>query len=253
VLVTLSQIIEAINDHEKELLVFNCESAEAIVEDLSEYFQSQNVRIDAVTTASGRPTNVAVLSDRDTVLSVVDCWTLRELLDGVATDQDTTGVADADYEPILGHLKETTFTAYDTEQMLYTSREIEDRARRVRGGTIHAGFQRLSRLAEEASIYADLAAGGLDVHAYGTPDQPPPDIDGVTAHAVDNVEIAETWFVVFDGGGTDSQKTALLAEERGAGSFYGAWTYDPTIVDSILDHLEAAYHSADRTQPRSGT
>ena len=248
---TLRQILEAINDHEKELIVFNSDSDEGIVEELRGYFQSQNVRIDAVTTASGRPEDFAVLSDRDTVLSTVGLWTLRELLDGVATDQETTGVADANYEPILGHLKETTFTAYDTEQMLYTSREIEDRARRVGEGAIHAGFQRLSLLAEQASIYTDLAARGLDVHAYGTPDQPPPEIDGVSAHAVDNAEIAETWFVVFDGGGTDSQKSALLAEQQSDDSFYGAWTYDPTIVDSILDHLETAYLSVDRTQPRS--
>ncbi|WP_135664216.1 DICT sensory domain-containing protein [Halorhabdus rudnickae] len=249
---TLTQILEAINDHEKELIVFNCSSDEQIVAELREYFQSQNVHIDAVTTASGRPEDLAVLSNRDTVLSMVHLWTLRELLDGVATDQDTTGVADMNYEPILGHLKETTFTAYDTEQMLYTSREIEDRARRVGEGTIHAGFQQLSMLAGEASIYTDIAARGLDVHTYGTPDQPPPDLDGVTVHSVDNAEIAETWFVVFDGGGTDSQKSAILAEERESRSFYGAWTYDPTIVDSILDHLETAYLSADRTHPRSG-
>jgi len=250
---TLSGIIEAINEHEKELRLFNCDSGGSIADDLAEYFRTQNVRIRTETTSSGRPADVAILSNRESVLSVVTVSTLEELLDGVATDRDAPGVADVRYEPVLGHLKETTFTSHDTAQMLYASREIEDRARRVGEGAIHAGFQRLSLLAEQASIYTDLAARGLDVHAYGTPDEPPPDIDGGTIHAVENDEIAETWFVVFDGGGEDLQKSALLAEERDEGSFYGAWTYDPAIVDGILDHLEGTYLAAGRTQPRSGT
>ncbi|CCQ34018.1 sensor protein [Halorhabdus tiamatea SARL4B] len=249
---TLAQILEAIGDHEKELVVFNDEADGSIVDELREYFRTQNVRIRAETTASGRPTGVAVLAKRRTVLSVVSVATLRELLAGVPSGADAIGIADGDYEPILGYLKETTFTSRDTEQMLYTTREIEDRARRVRGGTIHAGFQRLSLVADQQPIYADLAARGVDVHIYGVPDVPTPEIDGAV-HAVGNDEIAETWFVVFDGGGEGVQKCALLAEERGDGSFDGAWTYDPTIVDSILEHLEETYLAADRTRPQSDT
>ncbi|ACV12520.1 putative sensor protein [Halorhabdus utahensis DSM 12940] len=249
---TLSQIVEAISEHEKHLVLFNCDPGDPIVEDLRVYFQSQNVRIEGETTASGAPANVAVLSDRESVLSIEAVSTLRELLENVPPGTDAIGIADGEYESILGHLKETTFTSYDSEQMLYATREIEDRARRVRAGTIHAGFQRLSELVEQRSIYADLAARGLDVHAYGVPDTTPPDIEGATIHAVENDEIAETWFVAFDGGDEDSQKCALLAEERGDGSFFGTWTYDPTIVDSILGHLEETYLAADRTQPQSG-
>jgi len=249
---TLAQIVEAIHDHEKELTLFNCDPDDPVADELAAYFRTQNVRLRTETTSSGRPTGVAVLSDRDRVRSIVSVSTLKELLDGVPPGADAVGIADGEYEPILEHLKETTFTSYDTEQMLYASREIEDRARRVRGGTIHAGFQRLSLLAEQRSIYADLAARGVEVHAYGVPDTPPPDIDGAV-HAIENDEIAETWFVVFDGGGEDIQKSALLAEECAEGSFYGFWTYDATIVDSILEHLEATYLSADRTQTQSGT
>ncbi|WP_136688542.1 DICT sensory domain-containing protein [Halorhabdus amylolytica] len=250
---TLAQIVEAIHDHEKELTLFNCALDDPIAADLATFFGTQNVRIRTVSTSSGRPADVAVLSDRDRVRSIVAVPTLRELLEGVPPGADAVGIADGEYEPILEPLKETTFTSYDTEQMLYTSREIEDRARRVRGGTIHAGFQRLSLFAEQRAIYADLAMRGVEVHAYGVPDTPPPDIDGGTVHPVENDEIAETWFVVFDGGGEELQKSALLAEERDEGSFYGAWTYDAAIVDSILDHLEGTYLAADRTPQRSGT
>jgi DICT domain-containing protein len=56
---------------------------------------------------------------------------------------------------------------------------------------------------------------------------------------VDNDEIATVWFVIFDGAGQDLAKTALLAEERSPGSYYGFWTYDPVFVDRIIDHLNA--------------
>lgn len=247
----LSQIIQAITEHEKELTLVNCDSADSIAEDLESYFQSQNVRISTATTASGRPADVVVLSRREGVLSVTSSSTLRELLREVPTGDDSPGFADAKYEPILGHLKETTFTSYETEQMLAASREIEDRAYRVGTGTIHAGFQRLSLLDDQQTVYTELAERGVEVHAYGIPDIPPPDIDEGTVHTIETDEIAETWFVVFDGGDDESQKSALLAEERNEKSFYGVWTYDATIVDSILNHLEESYLSLDDTRQRS--
>jgi hypothetical protein len=72
----------------------------------------------------------------------------------------------------------------------------------------------------------------------------PPEIDGVTLHQEDTREIAESWFVVFDGAGDPLDACALLAEERGDTDerlFYGFWTYDPAIVDDILAHLDQRY------------
>jgi DICT domain-containing protein len=82
------------------------------------------------------------------------------------------------------------------------------------------------------------------VHAYGVPDAPPPDLGSGQIHPVSTEEIAETWFVVFDGGGDESQKTALLAHERDEGSFYRSWTYDPGFVDRVLDYLNYTYNTA---------
>ena len=241
--------IEYIEGHEKELVVFN--PTDPVAAELADYFATQNVRIATERTASGAPTDLAVLGNSDELLAVVDASRLRELIEDVPGGG--AGIADAEYEDVLAHLKETTFTSYDTEQLLYASREIEDRARRVGRGTIHAGFQRCSNVAEQRSIYADLARQGVDVHAYGVPDVDPPDLGSGQFHAVETDEIAETWFVVFDGGGTDAQKTALLAEERAEGTFYGAWTYDPGIVDSVQEHLERTYlPSAGDPRQRSG-
>lgn len=240
----LVECIEAIKQHEKELVLFNLQTKASIIEDLRAYFEIQNVRITTATTASGRPADIAVLSNKETVLTLVDVALLQKLLDHTQTDD--IGIADTRYEPVLEHLKETTFTSYDTKQMLYASREIEDRTRRVGRGTIHAGFQHLSILTEQQSVYTDLAERGLEVHAYGIPDITPPDIGPGHVHGIGTEEIATMWFVVFDGGGKRSQKSALLAEERQENTFYGAWTYDSAIVDSICQYLEQKYISKQR-------
>lgn len=243
----LHRTVELIETLEKELALFNVDPSDPIDGQLATHFETLNVRITTHQTASGVPADIAVLSSTDGVLEILDVDMLRELADQTPVRTSDVGISDVAYEQVLGHLKETTFTSYDTEQMLYASREIEDRARRAGQGTIHAGFQRCSVMATQRPVYADIARQGVDVHAYGVPDRTPPDLADGQVHAIEADEIAASWFVVFDGGGDPSQKSALLAEERDDGVFYGAWTYDPKIVDIILDHLEETYVSIDST------
>jgi len=240
----LRDSIEWIRRHEKELRLFNVDPTDAIHGELETYFETQSVRITAGQTVSGSPEAVAVLSDESAVLAVVDVSMLRRLLETGGSGVDELGITDERYERILRHLKETTFTSHDIEQLLYASREIEDRARRVAQGSIHAGFQQCSVMAQQQSVYTGLAHRGVSVHTYGVPDATPPDLGSGQVHAVSTDEIAETWFVVFDGGGDDSQKTALLAHEAEGNAFYGAWTYDPTFVDHVLAHLTQTYSSS---------
>ncbi|WP_299332922.1 DICT sensory domain-containing protein [Haloplanus sp.] len=242
--------IECVKHHEKELRLFNVDPTDAIHEALRTQFAMLNVRITVGQTASKAPEDVAVLSNRRVVLAVVDGSTLRELLGDVPTKAGRLGVTNGKYRTILRHLKETTFTSYDTEQLLYGSREIEDRARRIGQGSIHAGFQRCSAMTDQRSVYADLASQGVSVHAYGIPDATPPDLGSGHVHAVPADEIAETWFVVFDGGGDETQKTALLACERADNEFYGVLTYDPGFVDPLLAYLDRTYDtSTDGVEP----
>ncbi|AWB27654.1 DICT sensory domain-containing protein [Halococcoides cellulosivorans] len=246
----LREIVDYVESMEKQLVLFNLPDASRIDERLEDFFETQNVRVRTARTASGRPANVAVLSDRDGVRAIVTVDRLRDLVEE-GPSGGGLGAADAAFEPILEPLKETTFTAYDRTQMLATSREIEDRARRVGRGTIHAGFQRTSLMARQASIYRDLSERGLTVHTYGVPDGVVPELGAGTVHTTEADEIAQTWFVVFDGGGNPTQKSALLAEERRPGQFYGVWTYDGVIVDRILDRLETAYSFDPERQSRS--
>lgn len=247
----LRETIRFINRAEKELNLFNLVPGDPIVESLETFFQTQNVRITTNRTASGEPSDIAVLSNTDKLLEITSVETLRELLTHSQSGAEPSGISDTEYEEILGPLKETTFTSYDTREMLYASREIEDRAHRVGEGTIHAGFQRCSIMAEQRTIYRDLAHRGVTVHTYGVPDARPPELGDGQVHQTRADEIADFWFVVFDGGGKPAQQCALLAEHRTGETFYGAWTYDPAIVDSVCDHLVRTYLSTADTTPRS--
>ncbi|AWB28029.1 DICT sensory domain-containing protein [Halococcoides cellulosivorans] len=237
---SLRLIVEAIESLEKDLTLFNLPPASRIAERLERFFETQNVRIRTAQTASGRPEEIAVLSRPEAVIALVEVDRLRELVDEGPPDSDL-GIRDGAFEPFLTPLKETSFTAYDKRQMLATTREIEDRARRVGSGTIHTGFQRSSLMALQAPIYRDLADRGLTVHTYGVPDGAIPHIGQGTVHTPETDEIAQTWFVAFDGGTEPTQATALVAEERKEGQYYGVWTYDPAIVGQIVTHLEETY------------
>ncbi|WP_436901557.1 DICT sensory domain-containing protein [Halovenus halobia] len=236
----LRQTINSVQAHEKELALFNIDADERIDEELRSFFRTQNVRITTAQTASGCPEEIAVLAAGETVLAVVEVETLRELVDGAGAQSRRLGVTDTAYSEVLSHLKETTFTSCETADMLYASREIEDRARRNGTGTVHAGFQRCSTIVSQQAIYEDLSRTGVSVHAYGVPDVTPPELAGGQVHAVGG-EIADLWFVVYDGGSEESQKSALLAEEDSAGRFYGFWTYDSAIVDSVCQYLTETY------------
>lgn len=248
----LRKTIEFIRTLEKELALFNVDSSDPISQELTSFFQTRNVRITTNRTASGAPAEVAVLSTETEVLVIVDLDILRELITHSLASADVIGIVDTEYEAVLGHLKETTFTSYDTEQMLYASREIEDRARRIGQGTIHAGFQQCSLMHPQRSIYTDLARQGLDVHMYGVFDTSPPDIEKGQVHTSETTEIATMWFVIFDGAGDDTQKSALIAEEQDQDTFYGAWTYDTGIVDRVLEYLEQTYVLPADTRSRPG-
>jgi DICT domain-containing protein len=241
---SLSDVIEYVKGNEKTLVVFNPPADSTLVSDLGDYFTTQNVTVTGRRTASGEPEGVVVLRLDGEVLAAVPAEQLEELLAGGALRQRGVGIDDTDYHEILQHLKETTFTSYDKGQMVSISHEIEDRALRVDGGTLYAGFQYTSKLHDQRGLYERLATTALDIHLFAVPDGPPVDIEGITHHAEDTEEIERSWFVVFDGDGEDRYKTALLATELTPNQFYGFWSDDPGIVDRIASYLDDAYVKA---------
>jgi DICT domain-containing protein len=234
---SLSELIAGVEAHEQTLTVFNADASAA--EDLRDRFADRNVRVVRETTGSGRPGEFLTLSDGDGVYTATDIDSFYGSLgerDRVLGEDDAGGVLD--------HMDETLFTSWSIGRMVAASREIEDRAWRVGEGSLYAGFQTLSTLQGELDLYERLGDSAVDVHAYAVPDTDPPAHSTFRLHLDRSEEIARSWFVVFDDGASDdatSQKCALLAEEREPREFYGFWTYDPSTVDYIVDHLETRY------------
>ncbi|WP_121822330.1 DICT sensory domain-containing protein [Halostella salina] len=238
---SLRDVIADVESQRKTLTVFNPAPDSAVESDLRSYFADRNVEIRTEETDTGRPAGFAVLYRDETFLTATSTDALRELMDDLPSNDGDLGVDAAAHADVLRHLRETTFTSYSIRRMVAASREIEDRAWRVGDGRLYAGFQYVSTLDGQSDVYRDLAERPLDVHVYATPDEDPPELTGVTVHAEDDPEIERSWFVVFDGAGSDDRKCALLAEERGDREFYGFWTYDPPVVDRIVDHLKRRY------------
>ncbi len=233
---SLTELIAGVEDHEKTLTVFNAD--DAATTELRDQFADRNLTVTSETTQSGKPGEFVTLSDDGEVLTATSLDRLRSTL---ADGETVIGLSESPYRPLLEYLDETMFTSWSTDRMVAASREIEDRAWRVGDGELYAGFQYLSTLRGELPAYERLGSKNLDVHAYATPDEDPPNHLGFTLHIERAEEIEKSWFVVFDGNGDDANKCALLAEEREPRAFYGFWTYDPSTVDWIIDYLDSEY------------
>lgn len=256
---SLIEIIAGVEAREPTLTVFNADAD--VTETLRGYFADRNVQITAERTDAG-PAEYAVFSRNGSFVTAVDVDELLPDRDaGLPTQGDGLGPPDDDRigGPILDHLDETIFTSYSRADMAAASKEIEDRAWRVGGGALHAGFQTLDVLRREADTYDLLGEkSDLNVHAYAAAgDSSPPDTDHYTVHTGRTAELREAWFVAYDGDGYDDNKCALLAEERAPAEFYGFWSYDPEMVDEIIEYLTGQYGTvteadAGGTDERSG-
>ncbi|MFB6126705.1 MAG: DICT sensory domain-containing protein [Halolamina sp.] len=235
---SLSELIAGVETHEKTLTVFNAvdDAAEAV----RSRFSDRNVTVVGAEVDPG-PEAYAVLEDDGEFVTAVG---LDALLD--ADGLDAAGLRDAPYRAVLDHLDETMFTSYSSSRMLAASREIEDRAWRIGRGELHTGFQTTGVIQSKLDTYSRLGDhDSLEVHAYAAPEGPVPHPDSFTVHAEDTAELRRSWFVAYDGGGVDTNKCALLAEERDPDEFYGFWTYDATTVDYIVDYLAETYGLAE--------
>ena len=104
---TLRSAIEFARRLKKELVLVNTEPDDPVVDRLRAHFDTQNVEISTVRTASGTPREIAILSGRRVVLATVDVSVLRELTGLTSSMQSSVGISDGNYEEILTHLKET--------------------------------------------------------------------------------------------------------------------------------------------------
>ncbi|RQG99382.1 DICT sensory domain-containing protein [Natrarchaeobius oligotrophus] len=150
------------------------------------------------------------------------------------------GTSEADSGDLFSFLDNTLFTAYSRRQLLAAAREIEERAWRAAGGHLYTGFQREEALSDQTAVYERLAdRGDLETTVFVADGWTVP-FEDVEVVVDSDGEVTEFWFVLFDGGGTELQKSGLVAENRRADRYRGFWTYDPDTVDELIAYLESA-------------
>jgi DICT domain-containing protein len=223
---SLGAIIDRVDAAERRLTLVSPPSDD-VVNAVERTFGPQGVSVEV---REGTDQSVAVVHDGDEVIRIVP---LVEGGSGLAAATDA--VTDA-----LSSLERTTFTSYGLRGMFAATREIEDRAWRVRRGRLRAGFQQVDALEQQKRVYRQLASA-LEVHAYAAPGVATPDLGDAVVHLDPAEEIARSWFVVYDGDGDPAHKCALVAEERGERTFSGFLTYEPSLVDEVDDYLAETY------------
>jgi hypothetical protein len=176
--------------------------------------------------------------------------TVRDELLLVNADIYVTGMRrleEIDTPEVLTHLDEIPFTVrgrpVDPKEKLLLiemSRHIETMAWEAGEGRLRTGFQYLSRLEDESGtrrVYDRLGnETDVDTHVYGAPDTRPA-LDGVRMHGVDNTEIRQSWFVVYQSSQQPHEAAALVAIKTEPHTWSGFWTYDSDRVEAIEDYL----------------
>ncbi|WP_129116974.1 DICT sensory domain-containing protein [Halegenticoccus tardaugens] len=234
---SLKELIRDLESRRKTVTIFAHEPDPG----LAEYFDDWHVSVEYERLPRDGYEEFVVVSEGDEYLGSVGVGALAALQSPRIRDPGRRKLAEADLHYLLELLDDSVFSSFDRRQMLAASREFEDRAARVGRGTLSAGFQSLSAMRRQLPVYRELASlPGLSVHVYGRADWDPPDVPGVVVHRLADGELADVWFVAYDGGGNPMYECALVAEEVGPGDFYGFWTYDPALVDRVFDAVREA-------------
>lgn len=231
---SLGELIHRIEASRLTLSVYN--PGDADLGPLRTRMDRLNVALESIETPNV-PHNVAMLH-RDGEFIVAE--PLGSLLSSLSLDELRN--AEAGLSPIIEHVdsRVTGVSGVAKPLLIRASRMFELLAYRTGQGTLHAGFQELTRFADDdhvTRLYEGIAGAGVDVRLYGAAG---PDIsmENVTVIEDDCEEIAESWFVVFDG---PDRTGALVSEERDPSSYHGFWTHRRELVEEVADYLEATY------------
>ncbi|WP_439025971.1 DICT sensory domain-containing protein [Haloarchaeobius sp. DT45] len=195
-------------------------------------------------TASGKPRNTLLLESGGQFVAANSLETVARFASQRGQPSHTTEIP-----AVIAHLDGTRFESYDKRRMSMASRIVEFRAWNDRKGALHSGFQQLSKVDLQRTVYNNLSTADLDVYVYGEADWERPEALDVQVHASSANEVVKHWWVVYDGAGQDDRKAALLAQETGDNEFYGFWTYDAGTTDQILARL-AALREASQPVPK---
>lgn len=260
---TLADFVREREHRRAELGVVNRDIETPVYKMLVTLFDEQSVEVHETEIPAAGPSDTVILreetdGEQAAVSSLTD---LRDTVLLVNSDIYTTGARgldDIDTPEVLTQLDEIPFTVTGYPEagvekllLIEMSRYIEARAWETGNGTIHSGFQHLSRLVDERGtkrVYRRLGREtDVETHVYGVPDSrlslP------ITVNAEDCRELRRSWFVVYDS--ESDQDAALVALQTASNTWEGYWTYDETHVSEVAAYLKQTY--ADDSAASSGS
>jgi hypothetical protein len=251
---TLADFVRDRDQRETELGVVNRDIETPVYKMLVSMFNEQLVEIRENKVPAAGPADTVILREEadGEQMAVSSLDDLRDTVLLVNSDIYTTGargLEDIDTPDVLTQLDEIPFTVTgypDTgiEKMLMIemSRYIEACAWKRGTGTLHSGFQYLSRLENERGtrrVYRRLGTETeVGTQVYGVPDARP-SLPNMTVNGEDCQELRRTWFVVYDS--NTGEDAALVALETAPNTWEGYWTYSEEHVSEVATYLGDAY------------
>ncbi|PSQ09796.1 sensor protein [Halobacteriales archaeon QS_5_70_15] len=243
---SLTEFVDEVADRRKRITVYGPEPPD----DVSELFETWNVTVDYEHLPTAPEDAFITVHEGEEFLGGVSAAALATLT--APTIGEPWGESDREesYRELLNLLDDTLFFSGNRRQLLATSREFEERAWRRGTGALHATFQSRDAFGPQVETYGRLAGqSDLTVHVYAPEEWRPveaapewaPSTDGVHWHHADADELHRTWVVAYDGGDDPEQECALVAFEEEPNEYEGFWTYDPELVDDVVDYLQRNY------------
>ncbi|WP_136715928.1 DICT sensory domain-containing protein [Halorientalis salina] len=248
----MNELLRYLNRHSRTLTIYDYAGTENQLQELSQWLSGYGIDVRTVATEGTRLDNVAVLDEEGTVLGACAA---EEFLSRLSFERAIEDGEEPSVPEMVASLSTdvTVQPAQSVKEMVRISREFERRALREGGGELHAGFQRLSQIANSErtmEMYTTLANEGVDVRVYGYPDTT---LNAVPFTVVedDHRELEQHWFLLYDGNDDPQRKAALVSEERldesraassapsaessePAGVYDSAFTTDPETVDELF-------------------
>ncbi|WP_299235752.1 DICT sensory domain-containing protein [Natronomonas sp.] len=251
-------VLSAETAPERTLAVVDGTQPEPVLDLFQEAFGSVGADLEFARTepASDAETAVALIEDGE-VVTTSPMEAVRNAVLLVNSDLYTSGLSGIDKfdaPDVLTELDDQVYTLRGFPEstkekllLIVMSRYIEARALEAGAGRLDAAFQELSRVTDEYGterVYQRLADSGVEVHAYGLPDEDAPgpaSIDGLRVHPGRDEHYRRSWFVVFSPSTPEADPAALLAVETDPSVWRSMWTYDPDTVRRIRRRIDRRF------------
>ncbi len=246
---SLADLIDQVESDRPTLTVCNREGPDEQLAAVESFFDDLDVPVRETELGTNQPRDVAMLHRGP---ELVAASSLPALASGVAAaTAESNPFAQRTGPDVLDALDERVFGARGVgkEFLIDASTAIEMAAWRTGEGRLLAGFQELSRYwgsPRSRRVVDRIADAGVDVTVFGAPDVvPSPGATDVTVRPDDADEIADSWFVAYDGGGRPDRARALVVRESEPDVYHGFWTYDPALAGDVFDYLGETYRPSE--------